>query len=119
MVKPPRAACEVLNAMDEFNITKCQKDFCPLGVDGHVDFAREAATVLAGWMTPIGATLGSIVMVQLVYAANVRNVRRLVRKERKLAPELERQAITRKKEVKESMAVRAMRMARRPSDGTY
>ena len=54
---------------------QCQASFCESGVDGHVAFVNQVVAALKRFAIPLAAGCAAALVLQLVYACNVRSAR--------------------------------------------
>lgn len=87
LVAPPPATCLVLQALaePEFSLASCRDDFCPDGTDGYVRFITLVVELVQGYAIPLVAFLATLIIVQITWACNLKNVRKV--KTAELAPE--------------------------------
>jgi len=80
IVAPPAGVCHVLETVNaDFARGQCQAAYCEEGVDAYLEFINLMIAMLQRYAVPLAALLGSLVVLILILACNVRYVRRLKR----------------------------------------
>lgn len=73
---PPLASCALLERLstggDSFSLSACRSDFCASGTDGYLDFLQLVVTMIQRHALPLGAGMALLVVVQLIFAFNLR-----------------------------------------------
>jgi len=76
LVAPPAGVCPLLEAsVAGLSLSECQANFCPSGVDGHVAFVELVLAAIRRNAIPLGAIFCTLVLLQVIYACNVRSAR--------------------------------------------
>jgi hypothetical protein len=87
LITPPAGVCNILDAaVSDLSLSECRADFCASGVDGHVSFVTKVIGTIKRYAVPLGAGFGVLVLLQIVFACNVRSARIFYRRARKTAP---------------------------------
>jgi len=87
LIQPPPGVCLLIDGIvPDMDFAACQASFCDSGVDGHVAFVTKIVNVIRRWAGPIGGGFFVLVLLQLIYACNVRSARLYNKRLRKTAP---------------------------------
>ena len=85
LLSPPAATCELLGTVaagDGFELAACQASFCQTGIDGYLQFLNMVVSIIQRYAIPLGACLAGLVLLQLVFACNLRRVAEIARHRR-------------------------------------
>jgi len=70
---PPPATCQLIETLDDrFRLDECRDNFCESGVDGYLGFVRLIVELIQRYALPLCLVGATLVLAQLVYAANLR-----------------------------------------------
>ena len=84
LVSPPAGVCSLLDSIvEDLDLAQCQASFCVSGVDGHISFVNKVVAMVKRFAIPLGAGLAVLLLVQVVYACNVRSMRHYIIDKRK------------------------------------
>lgn len=76
LIPPPAAVCMMIDqTIAGFDQAQCQANFCAAGVDGHITFVTQIIAGIKRFSIPIGAAIATMVVLQVIYACNVRSAR--------------------------------------------
>lgn len=83
LAAPPFGTCLVLEqlaANDGFSLPQCKAQFCQTGVDGYIDFLELTVRLIQRYAVPVACGLSLLLLLQLIFACNLRNASFLDRK---------------------------------------
>jgi len=87
IVAPPAGVCTVLGRIaDGFSTQQCQAEFCESGVDAYLAFVNVMIELLQSYAVPLAAVMGSMVVLLIIFACNVRQVSKLKPVEKEKGP---------------------------------
>lgn len=84
LISPPAGACLLLDAaVSGLDLPQCQAQFCASGVDGHVAFVTKVVDAMYRFALPLGAGCAAMLILQIIYACNVRSARKHIRDQKR------------------------------------